>query len=81
MTERDDFGQLTVDTAAPTVKQDVLEIKITRNSYDPQHYKYIAYYENNGEKLGKGSTPYMAVLDLINNHNTTEEWDRQNGFD
>ena len=63
---------------APTGNRDVLGIKITR-SIEEGTLPFHARYERNDDHLGHGSTPYMAVLDLINSYNTSEEWNRQNG--
>lgn len=44
-----------------------------------RRFDWCAYYEGEEEKgnYGEGSTPYMAILDLINNHNPTEYWESQ----
>jgi hypothetical protein len=39
-------------------------------------FDFTANYSHLPEDFGQGSTPYMAILDLINNVNPTEEYRR-----
>lgn len=56
--------------------QVMMEIEIV---FDPEHhaesrcgYCWTAHYSHRPQDFGRGTTPYMAVLDLINNYNTTD---------
>lgn len=45
-------------------------------------FDYIAMYEHDdgdSGRWGNGSTPFMAIKDLIDNINPTEEWEKVNG--
>lgn len=38
-----------------------------------RRFDWCAHYDDAEGPTGEGSTPYMAILDLINSHNPTEK--------
>lgn len=73
-----------VDSPSPQARQSD-RFKIVVYYENPpipdRSHDWQAYYEGQEEmgQYGEGSTPYMAILDLINNINPTEWWEKQNG--
>jgi len=74
---RDEDFQVRVEPKAPQSASQVEGFKIQVSFQHPsvpvRKFDWVAFYEGEEERreYGYGSTPYMAVLDLINNYSPT----------